>query len=106
MVRILVTDGIEASARDKLCSLGFEVVEQFYAPDELGIALRYFDILVLRSATKVRKPVIDQALLNHPRVSLSPHIGASTVEAQKRIGEEVVSIINNFPFSSTLRTAS
>lgn len=62
MARILITDGIEASARDKLCRLGFEVVEQFYAPEELGLALRDFDILVVRSATKVPKPIIDQAI--------------------------------------------
>jgi D-3-phosphoglycerate dehydrogenase len=30
-----------------------------------------------------------RALLNHPRVSVSPHIGGSTVEAQERIGVEI-----------------
>jgi D-3-phosphoglycerate dehydrogenase len=35
-------------------------------------------------------------LLNHPRVSATPHIGASTMEAQTRIGEEIVSIIEEF----------
>jgi D-3-phosphoglycerate dehydrogenase len=28
-------------------------------------------------------------LINHPRVSLSPHIGGSTVEAQERVGSEI-----------------
>lgn len=31
----------------------------------------------------------EQALINHPRVSVSPHIGGSTVEAQARIGTEI-----------------
>ncbi|MEW6509853.1 MAG: D-2-hydroxyacid dehydrogenase [Bacteroidota bacterium] len=31
----------------------------------------------------------DLALLGHPRVSVSPHIGGSTVEAQDRIGTEI-----------------
>ncbi len=31
----------------------------------------------------------EQALFNHPRVSLSPHIGGSTVEAQQRVGAEI-----------------
>lgn len=61
MLRILVTDGMEASAKEKLCSLGFELVENFYQLDELGAALKDFDILVIRSATKVRKPIIDKA---------------------------------------------
>mgnify|MGYP000938520682 CR=1 FL=1 len=61
MLKILVTDGMETSAKEKLLSLGFELVEHFYPPDELGSALQDFDILVVRSATKVRKPIIDQA---------------------------------------------
>jgi D-3-phosphoglycerate dehydrogenase len=28
-------------------------------------------------------------LLKHPNVSVTPHIGASTVEAQERVGEEI-----------------
>jgi len=35
-------------------------------------------------------------LINHPNVSVTPHIGASTSEAQKRIGEETASIIIEF----------
>lgn len=34
-------------------------------------------------------------LLNHPKISLTPHIGASTNEAQKRIGEELATLIIN-----------
>lgn len=30
-----------------------------------------------------------KALINHPRVSVSPHIGGSTVEAQSRVGTEI-----------------
>ncbi len=30
-----------------------------------------------------------KALINHPRVSVTPHIGASTVEAQTRVGIEI-----------------
>jgi len=32
---------------------------------------------------------IQKALFNHPRVSVSPHIGGSTVEAQERVGIEI-----------------
>lgn len=35
------------------------------------------------------EPIIKEALRNHPRVSLSPHIGGSTKEAQERIGIEI-----------------
>ncbi len=62
MIRILVADGMDESAKNKLNELGFEIVEHYYTPDELGMALQDFDILVVRSATKVRKPIINQAL--------------------------------------------
>ena len=38
-----------------------------------------------------------QDLLNHPRIACTPHIGAATVEAQDRIGEELAAqIIEQF----------
>ncbi|MDD2587053.1 MAG: D-2-hydroxyacid dehydrogenase [Syntrophomonadaceae bacterium] len=61
MVRILVTDGMDKSAVEKLRNANYEVVEKFYEPDELGAALKDFDIIVIRSATKIRKPIIDKA---------------------------------------------
>ncbi len=35
------------------------------------------------------EPTPGQALLKHPRISLTPHIGAATLEAQERIGVEL-----------------
>lgn len=32
-------------------------------------------------------------LVNHPRTSVTPHLGASTKEAQRRIGEEIIAIL-------------
>ena len=42
------------------------------------------------------EPSKNEALYKHPNVSCTPHIGAATGEAQKRIGTEIVSIIENF----------
>lgn len=42
------------------------------------------------------EPVTNQAVYSHEKLSLSPHIGASTNEAQERIGEEIVKIIEEF----------
>lgn len=61
-MRILASDGIEKGARAALEALGHEVVEQFYEVDELNEQVKNFDVLVVRSATKVRKPTIDAAL--------------------------------------------
>ena len=42
------------------------------------------------------EPTANKELYSHPAVSCTPHIGAATNEAQKRIGGEVVEIIKNF----------
>lgn len=62
MIRILVTDGMEKTGVDKLRGLGFEVVEQFYEPEELKKQVKEFEAVVVRSATKIRQPIIDAAL--------------------------------------------
>lgn len=37
----------------------------------------------------LNEPTPNQALLNHPNISVSPHIGAATLEAQANIGSEL-----------------
>ncbi|MBQ9968619.1 MAG: D-2-hydroxyacid dehydrogenase [Oscillospiraceae bacterium] len=44
----------------------------------------------------VEEPSANAELYSHPNVSCTPHIGAATMEAQKRIGAEIVEIIRNF----------
>jgi D-3-phosphoglycerate dehydrogenase len=44
-------------------------------------------------------------LVNNQRVSVTPHIGGSTFEAQKRIGEEIVTIIEKYCLNRNLVNA-
>lgn len=62
MIRVLVTDGMDKNSIDILRNSGYEVIEKFYEPDELGLALQEFDVVVVRSATKIRQPIIDKAM--------------------------------------------
>ena len=41
----------------------------------------------------VGEPNPKPELINHPLVSVTPHLGASSKEAQDRIGKEIISII-------------
>ena len=41
----------------------------------------------------VNEPIPSENILSHPKISLTPHTGASTLEAQDRIGLELVSQI-------------
>ncbi|MCP4441501.1 MAG: 3-phosphoglycerate dehydrogenase [Aureispira sp.] len=42
------------------------------------------------------EPTPRQAILDHPNISLTPHIGASTVEAQRNIGLELADALIDF----------
>ena len=54
MIRILTNDGLQQGAVDKLVSMGFKVVNTHYDKDVLGEVLKDFDVLVIRSATKIQ----------------------------------------------------
>ena len=59
MIRILANDGIAANGQQLLEDAGFEVVTQKIPQDELMTKLNDFDAIIVRSATKVRKDLID-----------------------------------------------
>ncbi|MCF7926969.1 MAG: D-2-hydroxyacid dehydrogenase [Candidatus Izimaplasma sp.] len=42
------------------------------------------------------EPLKDKRIYTHEKISLTPHIGAATFEAQKRIGEETIDVILNY----------
>lgn len=42
------------------------------------------------------EPAPNAQICNHPKVSCTPHIGAATEEAQKRIGQEIIDIVMDF----------
>lgn len=61
MVKILANDGIETAAQEKLKAQGYEVVTEKVNQEELAkqINEKMYDALLVRSATKVRKDLID-----------------------------------------------
>ncbi len=61
MIKVLATDGMDKGGIAKLVELGCQVDCDFYEPDALCEAVKQYDVLVVRSATKVRVPQIDAA---------------------------------------------
>lgn len=61
MVKILANDGIEAAAQEKLIAQGYEVVTEKVKQEDIIKELndKKYDALLVRSATKVRKDIID-----------------------------------------------
>lgn len=62
MLKILVTDGMDKGSVQALKDMGHEVTEQFFEPEELKEQVKNFNVVVVRSATKIRKEIIDSAL--------------------------------------------
>ena len=104
MVKILATDGIESSAAKALTDLGFEVTQQFYDENELPARAAEYDVVVVRSATKIRKPVIDEAAKTGKlKLVIRGGVGIDNIDAvyAKEKGIEV----QNTPLASSASVA-
>ena len=55
---------------------------------------------------EVEPPAKDHPFLNNPKVIVTPHLGASTIEAQENVAidvsEEVLHILRNEPFKNAV----
>ncbi|MGE5479781.1 MAG: D-2-hydroxyacid dehydrogenase [Chloroflexota bacterium] len=58
-MKVLITDGIEKIGSDMLKAAGFDVVEQKLTPEELLKEIPTASAIIVRSATKVTREVID-----------------------------------------------
>jgi D-3-phosphoglycerate dehydrogenase len=79
-IRILVTDGMDVGAMEKLRADGFEVVEQFYEPDALGAALKDFDAVIIRSATKIKAQQIDDEKGGKLKLIIRAGVGMDNID--------------------------
>lgn len=59
MIKILANDGIHADGKLLLEEAGYEVETHKYPQEELPNVLPGYDVIIVRSATKVRKDLID-----------------------------------------------
>ena len=98
-MKILVTDGMDKTALAQLRANGHEVVEQFYAPDELGQALRGFDAVVVRSATKIRANHIDEAKGGQLRLIIRGGVGVDNIDVKYAEGAGIT--VKNTPRASS-----
>ena len=98
-MRILVTDGMDKTAMAELKAQGHEVVEQFYEPAELGKALRDFDVVVVRSKTKVRANHIDEAKGSQLKLLIRGGVGVDNIDV--KYAEEAGITVKNTPRASS-----
>ena len=79
-MRILITDGMNKDAIGALRAHGHEVVEQFYETDALGAAMRDFDVVVVRSKTKIRAKHIDEAKGSRLKMIIRGGVGVDNID--------------------------
>jgi len=104
MVRILITDGMEQESVKNLKSLGHEVVEQFFEPEELKKQVKEFNILIVRSATKVKKDIIDKALeTKNLKLIIRGGVGVDNIDVSHAEVHGI--IVKNTPLASSLSVA-
>ena len=98
-MRVLVTDGMDAGAIETLRRDGHEIVEQFYEPDQLGTALRDFDAVIIRSATKIKEPQIDAAKGSRLKLIVRAGVGVDNIAV--KYAEAAGITVKNTPRASS-----
>ncbi len=103
MIKILICDGMEKEAIKKLIDDGFEVVDKHYEEEELKENVRDFDVMIVRSATKVRKPIIDAAKGGKLKLVIRGGVGVDNIDVDyaRKNGIEV----KNTPNASSASVA-
>lgn len=100
MIRVLASDGMEKGAIAALEAKGCEVVSQFYDPEALKEAIRDYDCIVVRSATKVREPHIDSAV-EAGRLKLIIRGGVGVDNIDVKYAESKGLVVRNTPRASS-----
>lgn len=104
MIKILASDGMEKSAVAALEAKGCQVDQQFYDPEALKEAVKNYDVLVVRSATKVRAPHIDAAK-EAGKLKLVIRGGVGIDNIDHKYAEEQGIAVRNTPAASSASVA-
>jgi len=100
MYKILANDGIDKSAEEKLISLGFNVDVNHYKDEDLDKKIKEVDCIIIRSATKIRKPLIDEAVKGKT-LKLIIRAGVGIDNIDHAYAKEQGIVVRNTPQSSS-----
>ena len=83
MLKILITDGMEKTSLEELKKMNFHVVEQHYNKEDLMKEIKKFHVLVVRSATKVTRDIIDEATkTNNLKLIVRGGVGLDNIDVE------------------------
>lgn len=103
MIRVLANDGIEKGAAEDLEAKGYEVIKEHYEPEELKKEIKNIDCLIVRSATKVRKDLIDAAGNGRLKLVIRGGVGIDNIDASYALENGIQ--VNNTPNASSISVA-
>jgi D-3-phosphoglycerate dehydrogenase / 2-oxoglutarate reductase len=102
MPKVLIADELSPRAVEIFRERGIDVdVKTGLKPDELKAIIGQYDGLAVRSATKVTKPIIEQAL--HLKVVGRAGIGVDNIDVPAATARGIV--VMNTPFGNSITTA-
>lgn len=101
MIRILANDGIAEDGKMLLEEAGYEVVTEKVAQEDLAKELPNYDAIIVRSATKVRKDLIDQC----PRLKVIARAGVGLDNIDHDYARSVGRQVFNTPAASSQAVA-
>jgi D-3-phosphoglycerate dehydrogenase len=100
MFKILANDGMDKAAVEQLKQLGYQVDTNHYQGEELVEQIKQVDCIVIRSATKIRIPLIDEALKTK-QLKLIVRAGVGIDNIDHAYATEKGIIVRNTPNSSS-----
>ena len=101
MIKILANDGIDPAGKKLLEDAGFIIDTNNIPQEELPVKLKNYDAITVRSATKVRKALIDAC----PNLKLIGRGGVGMDNIDVEYAKEKGVAVYNTPASSSLSVA-
>lgn len=100
MIKVLTNDGLQQEAIDNLKLLGIEVTNYHYSKDELKNILKDFDVITIRSATKIDSDILD-SLTNKSNLKLIIRAGVGVDNIDVTYANKLGIEVRNTPNASS-----
>ncbi|GAA0738015.1 D-2-hydroxyacid dehydrogenase [Clostridium oceanicum] len=103
MINVLVCDGMEKNALNRLKKDGFVVLDKHFEKEDLLNNIGNFDVAIVRSATKVTKDVIDKAAEGKLKAIVRAGVGLDNIDVEYAT-EKGIKVFNT-PKASSISVA-
>lgn len=104
MIKVLANDSIELKVKEKLEGLGINVLDVHYDNETLKNEIKNFDVILVRSQTKITRDIIDASLENR-KLKLIIRCGVGIDNIDVRYAEENGIDVANTPCASSVSVA-